>query len=140
MCHSTRQSPASSPCQRGLEALASPDSFRWPNSHCLLDLFFDASPVARVEHPEGTPSPTPKASHEPTRILSHPGGYGACLYESLDYSQAVKIGDPVEISGQGGCNDELEFPESIEEEIAQAPRNVKKTRQPPWRAGAMSYT
>jgi enamine deaminase RidA (YjgF/YER057c/UK114 family) len=54
-------------------------------------------------------------------------GYGPRLHELLHYSQAVKIGDRVEISGQGGWNDEMEFPESLEEEIAQAFRNVEKT-------------
>lgn len=54
-------------------------------------------------------------------------GYGPGLREQLHYSQAVKIGDRVEISGQGGWNDEFEFPSSLEDEIAQAFRNVEKT-------------
>lgn len=54
-------------------------------------------------------------------------GYGQRLYELLNYSQAVRIGDRVELSGQGGWNDDLEVPESIEEEIAQAFRNVERT-------------
>ena len=54
-------------------------------------------------------------------------GYGERLYELLNYSQAVRIGDRVEISGQGGWNDNLEIPESIEEEIAQASSNVERT-------------
>ena len=54
-------------------------------------------------------------------------GYGAQLHELLHYSQAVRIGDRVEISGQGGWNDELEIPGAIEEEIAQAFRNVQRT-------------
>ncbi|WP_191059786.1 RidA family protein [Geminicoccus harenae] len=54
-------------------------------------------------------------------------GYGERLLEQLHYAQAVKIGDRVEISGQGGWNDELEIPESLEEEIAQAFRNVERT-------------
>ncbi|MDP9603193.1 Enamine deaminase RidA, house cleaning of reactive enamine intermediates, YjgF/YER057c/UK114 family [Variovorax sp. YR750] len=54
-------------------------------------------------------------------------GYGPALHEALHYSQAVKIGDRVEISGQGGWNDEMQFPESLEEEITQAFRNVEKT-------------
>jgi enamine deaminase RidA (YjgF/YER057c/UK114 family) len=36
------------------------------------------------------------------------------------YSQAVKIGDQVETSGQGGWDDDLQIPESIADEIAQA--------------------
>ncbi len=54
-------------------------------------------------------------------------GYGERLLNLLHYSQAVKIGDRVETSGQGGWNDELQIPESLEEEIAQAFRNVERT-------------
>jgi enamine deaminase RidA (YjgF/YER057c/UK114 family) len=54
-------------------------------------------------------------------------GYGQRLCDLLHYSQAVRVGDRVEISGQGGWNDDLEIPESIEEEIAQAFRNVRRT-------------
>lgn len=54
-------------------------------------------------------------------------GYGQRLYEALHYSQAVRIGDRVETSGQGGWNDNLDIPESIEAEIAQAFRNVERT-------------
>ncbi|OZI76409.1 MULTISPECIES: RidA family protein [Bordetella] len=54
-------------------------------------------------------------------------GYGQRLYDLLHYSQAVKIGNRVEISGQGGWNDELQIPESLEEEIEQAFRNVERT-------------
>ncbi|EKJ94818.1 MULTISPECIES: RidA family protein [Hyphomicrobiales] len=54
-------------------------------------------------------------------------GYGEKLRELLHYSQAVKIGDRVEISGQGGWNDNLEIPEAIEAEIEQAFENVERT-------------
>jgi enamine deaminase RidA (YjgF/YER057c/UK114 family) len=54
-------------------------------------------------------------------------GYGQQFRDRLHYSQAVKIGNRVEISGQGGWNDELQFPESLEEEIAQTFRNVERT-------------
>lgn len=54
-------------------------------------------------------------------------GYGQRLYEALHYSQALRIGDRVEISGQGGWNDELEIPGPIDEEIAQAFKNVEQT-------------
>ena len=54
-------------------------------------------------------------------------GYGPRLREMLHYSQAMRIGDRVEISGQGGINDNLEIPESLEEEIEQTFRNVQKT-------------
>lgn len=54
-------------------------------------------------------------------------GYGERLYEALHYSQAMRIGDRVEISGQGGWNDDLAIPELIEEEIAQAFQNVERS-------------
>jgi enamine deaminase RidA (YjgF/YER057c/UK114 family) len=54
-------------------------------------------------------------------------GYGERNLELFHYSQAVRIGDRVEISGQGGWSDDWEFPESIEEEIAQAFRNIERT-------------
>lgn len=54
-------------------------------------------------------------------------GYGERNLKLFHYSQVVKIGDRVEISGQGGWNDDWEFPESITAEIAQAFRNVERT-------------
>ena len=54
-------------------------------------------------------------------------GYGERQLKNFHYSQAVKVGDRVETSGQGGWNDDWEFPESLTEEIAQAFRNVGRT-------------
>lgn len=54
-------------------------------------------------------------------------GYGAKLRDLLHYSQAMKIGTRVETSGQGGWNDDLEIPTALEQEIAQAFRNVERT-------------
>jgi enamine deaminase RidA (YjgF/YER057c/UK114 family) len=54
-------------------------------------------------------------------------GAGEQLHALLGYSQAVRIGDRVEISGQGGWNGELEFPEDLEEEIVRAFDNVERT-------------
>ncbi|MCC0806221.1 hypothetical protein FPV16_08345 [Methylobacterium sp. W2] len=54
-------------------------------------------------------------------------GYGERLRQALHYSQAVRIGDRVETSGQGGWDDELRIPPSLEDEIAQAFRNVERT-------------
>lgn len=54
-------------------------------------------------------------------------GYGERLRDLLHYSQAVRIGNRVEISGQGGWDDDLRIPEALEEEIAQAFRNVERT-------------
>jgi enamine deaminase RidA (YjgF/YER057c/UK114 family) len=54
-------------------------------------------------------------------------GYGERQLRLFHYSQAVKIGARVETSGQGGWNDDWEFPESITDEIAQAFHNVERT-------------
>jgi enamine deaminase RidA (YjgF/YER057c/UK114 family) len=54
-------------------------------------------------------------------------GYGERLLETLHYSQALRIGNRVETSGQGGWNDDMQFPDTIEDEIAQAFRNVERT-------------
>lgn len=39
----------------------------------------------------------------------------------------MRIGDHVEISGQGGWNDDPEIPDALEEEIVRAFRNVEQT-------------
>ncbi len=39
----------------------------------------------------------------------------------------MRIDDRVEISGQGGWDDDLQIPESIADEIAQAFRNIERT-------------
>lgn len=54
-------------------------------------------------------------------------GYGDRNLEKFHYSQAVKVGNRVEISGQGGWNNDWEFPESVEEEIILAFENVERT-------------
>jgi enamine deaminase RidA (YjgF/YER057c/UK114 family) len=54
-------------------------------------------------------------------------GYGDTLLADLRYSQAVRIGDRVEISGQGGWDDAFRFPESLEDEIVRAFDNVERT-------------
>jgi enamine deaminase RidA (YjgF/YER057c/UK114 family) len=43
------------------------------------------------------------------------------------YSQAVKVGNLVEISGQGGWDDDWHFPGTLADEITQAFRNVELT-------------
>lgn len=63
--------------------------------------------------------------NKPEFFVTH--GYGERLKDLLHYSQAVKIGNRVETSGQGGWDDDLQFPESLEDEIAQAFRNVERT-------------
>lgn len=54
-------------------------------------------------------------------------GYGEMFRETRHYSQAVRIGNRIEISGQGGWDDELNFPESLEAEIVAAFENVERT-------------
>ena len=54
-------------------------------------------------------------------------GFGERQLEVLHYNQAVRIGDRVEISGQGGWDDELTFPDDLRDEIAQAFDNVERT-------------
>ena len=54
-------------------------------------------------------------------------GYGEMFRKERHYSQAVRIGNRVEISGQGGWDDDLNFPESLEEEIVRAFDNVERT-------------
>jgi enamine deaminase RidA (YjgF/YER057c/UK114 family) len=54
-------------------------------------------------------------------------GYGERLLKALHYSQALKIGNRVETSGQGGWDDDLVIPEALEDEIVQAFRNVERT-------------
>ena len=64
-------------------------------------------------------------------------GYGERLRDLLHYSQAVRIGNRVEISGQGGWDDDLRIPEALEEEIAQASAMWSARWQRPARAGNM---
>ena len=41
-------------------------------------------------------------------------GYGEYTLNELHYSQALKIGDRVETSGQGGWDDNLQISESLD--------------------------
>lgn len=59
-------------------------------------------------------------------VLRHPG-YGETQLANLHYSQAVRVGDRIETSGQGGWDDHWNFPESLQEEIVQAFDNVERT-------------
>jgi len=44
----------------------------------------------------------------------------------MHYSQAVRIGDRVEISGQGGWDDEFGFPVDLRDEIVAAFDNMER--------------
>lgn len=54
-------------------------------------------------------------------------GYGEMFLKLRGYSQAVRIGNRVETSGQGGWRDDITFPEVLEDEIVQAFDNVGRT-------------
>ncbi|MBW5424339.1 hypothetical protein GKQ77_22675 [Streptomyces sp. BG9H] len=54
-------------------------------------------------------------------------GYGETLLSALRYSQAVRTGDRVETSGQGGWDDDFTFPKALEDEIVRAFDNVERT-------------
>lgn len=55
-------------------------------------------------------------------------GYGEITRSQFNYRQAVRIGDRVEISGQGGWDTDFTFPAStLAEEIAMAFDNVERT-------------
>ncbi|SOD65943.1 Enamine deaminase RidA, house cleaning of reactive enamine intermediates, YjgF/YER057c/UK114 family [Streptomyces zhaozhouensis] len=54
-------------------------------------------------------------------------GFGEKVHQTLGYSQAVRVGDRVEISGQAGVDDDLVVPEALEDEIVLAFDNVERT-------------
>ncbi|MDY7560466.1 RidA family protein [Pseudomonas sp. 10B1] len=54
-------------------------------------------------------------------------GYGDYLRENLHYSQAVKIGNRIETSGQGGWDEKFNFPQFVADEVAQAFGNLTRT-------------
>jgi len=56
-------------------------------------------------------------------------GYGQRQLKRHHYSQTVRVGNRIETSGQGGWNDDWEFPQSLEDEIKQAFANVTRTLQ-----------
>lgn len=54
-------------------------------------------------------------------------GYGDTQRVNMHYHQAVRIGDRIEISGQGGWDDDFVFPADLEDEIVAAFDNVERT-------------
>lgn len=54
-------------------------------------------------------------------------GYGPGQLEKFHYHQAVRVGNRVDTSGQGGWRDDFTFPDSLEDEIVQAFDNVERT-------------
>lgn len=53
-------------------------------------------------------------------------GAGEFLHDQLGYSQALRLGDVVHISGQGGWDDDLQFPADLTDEIVRAFDNVER--------------
>ena len=53
-------------------------------------------------------------------------GFGEKVRETLHYNQALRIGDRVEISGQGGWDDDVRFPDLLDDEIVRAFDNVER--------------
>lgn len=54
-------------------------------------------------------------------------GYGEGQRREFHYSQAVRYGNRVETAGQGGWDDDWNFPASVRDEIIQAFDNVERT-------------
>lgn len=54
-------------------------------------------------------------------------GYGDTQLAAMHDDQAVRIGDRVETSGQGGWDDDGNFPDDLEDEIVRAFDNVERT-------------
>lgn len=54
-------------------------------------------------------------------------GYGDKLLRESHYSQAVRVGDRIDTSGQGGWDENWNFPSTLEDEIIQAFNNVERT-------------
>lgn len=61
----------------------------------------------------------------PTFHLTPGDNAVAAFQEQLHYSQAVRVGDRIDISGQGGWGLDLTFPDDLEAEIVRAFDNVE---------------
>lgn len=57
-------------------------------------------------------------------------GYGESFLAQRHYHQAVRVGDRVEISGQGGWDDNLLFAEDLQDEIRRTFDNVERVLAP----------
>lgn len=54
-------------------------------------------------------------------------GYGEAMVKRLRYSQAVRVDDRVETSGQGGWDDDFNIPDALDAEIRQTFHNLTRT-------------
>ncbi|MFJ8790627.1 Rid family hydrolase [Streptomyces sp. NPDC102462] len=73
------------------------------------------------------PNDVPTEAPDARPVFFATPGYGETQLERMHYSQAVRIGNRVEISGQGGWDDNWAFPDSLEDEIVRAFDNVERT-------------
>ncbi len=64
-------------------------------------------------------------SQQPTFFVTPGDNTVTAFQEQNHYSQAVRVGDRVEISGQGGWDEDISFPDDLEEEIVKAFDNVE---------------
>lgn len=60
------------------------------------------------------------------RFFATPG-YGDTQLSAMHYNQALRIGNRVETSGQGGWDDDFNLPTDLREEIVAAFDNVERT-------------
>lgn len=72
-------------------------------------------------------TPTIKMAHMDGPSFFLTPGYGDRQRQNLHYSQAVRHGNRIEISGQGGWDDNWCYPASIREEVIRAFDNVERT-------------
>lgn len=61
-----------------------------------------------------------------TEFFATPG-YGDTQLANMRYHQAVRVGDRIDTSGQGGWDDDFNFPDSLEDEIVATFDNVERT-------------
>ena len=54
-----------------------------------------------------------------------PKGYGEFMRDTYHYSQGVRVGDLVFVTGQGGWDDAFEIPDDVAAQIRNAFRNVE---------------
>lgn len=75
----------------------------------------------------GSSSPGTRSRSDVTPEFFVTPGYGEHQRDRLHCAQAVKVGNRIETSGQGGWSDDGEFPESRHDEVVRAFDNVERT-------------
>jgi enamine deaminase RidA (YjgF/YER057c/UK114 family) len=54
-----------------------------------------------------------------------PQGVGEHMRDNYHYSQGVQVGGMIYVTGQGGWNESFDIPESVDEQVANAFRNIE---------------